>query len=126
VIPGLAFALLQGAVAVTPQGLGAALAKAAPVSGGPLIGLTGPNGASGFVPLALLAVLGVGLLIAYGISKLGSSPRRAAAPWLCGYAPEADCQRYTAHNFYGEIKRYFHWLGGREDGRTVTVKGRAS
>ena len=25
---------------------------------------------------------------------------------------EADCHRYSAHNFYGEIKRYFRWLGG--------------
>ena len=32
--------------------------------------------------------------------------------WLCGYAREADCHRYSAHNFYGEIKRYFRWLGG--------------
>jgi len=33
-------------------------------------------------------------------------------PWLCGYAREAECNRYVAHNFYGEIKRYFGWLGG--------------
>ena len=126
VIPGLAFGLLQGAVAATPQGLGTVLSKFTPLTGGALNGLSGPNAASGLVPLALLAVLGLSFLIAYGISKLGSAPRRAAAPWLCGYAPEADCQRYTAHNFYGEIKRYFHWLGGTDDGRAVTVKGRAS
>ena len=29
-----------------------------------------------------------------------------------GYVLEADCHRYSAHNFYGEIKRYFRWLGG--------------
>ena len=43
---------------------------------------------------------------------LTSASRRAAAPWLCGYVREADCHRYSAHNFYGEIKRYFRWLGG--------------
>ena len=60
----------------------------------------------------LAAVLGLMFLAVYGISKLGSAPRRAADPWLCGYVREADCYRYTAHNFYGEIKRYFGWLGG--------------
>jgi hypothetical protein len=65
-----------------------------------------------FVPLALAAILGLMFFVAYGISKLGSAPRRAAAPWLCGYAREAECHRYVAHNFYGEIKRYFRWLGG--------------
>ena len=51
-------------------------------------------------------------LLAFTISKLGGATRRAAAPWLCGYAREAECNRYVAHNFYGEIKRYFRWLGG--------------
>ena len=51
-------------------------------------------------------------LVVRFISKLGRAPRRAAAPWLCGYVREADCYRYSAHNFYGEIKRYFRWLGG--------------
>ena len=65
-----------------------------------------------FAPLALALVLGVMFLVVRGLSKLGSAPRRAAAPWLCGYVREADCHRYSAHNFYGEIKRYFRWLGG--------------
>ena len=46
------------------------------------------------------------------MSKLGGAQRRADVPWLCGYAREAECHRYVAHNFYGEIKRYFRWLGG--------------
>jgi hydrogenase-4 component B len=44
--------------------------------------------------------------------KLGGAKRRAAVPWLCGYAREAECNRYVAHGYYGEIKRYFRWLGG--------------
>ncbi len=79
---------------------------------GPLTGLQGPNAAAVFAPVALAVVLGMMFLLAYGISKLGSAPRRAAVPWLCGYAREAECHRYVAHNFYGEIKRYFRWLGG--------------
>lgn len=126
VAPGLAFAFLQRAIAATPRGLGAMLAKTEPSHGGVLAGLAGPQSTALFVPLALAMVLGVSFLIAYGISRLGSASRRAAAPWLCGYAPEAECQRYIAHNFYGEIKRHFRWLGSAEDGKVVVVKGRAS
>jgi hypothetical protein len=52
------------------------------------------------------------LLLAWLISRLGGAKRRIAEPWLCGYVREADCHRYVAHNFYGDIKRYFRWLGG--------------
>jgi hypothetical protein len=70
------------------------------------------NSAAVFAPLALGVVLALTFALVYGISKLGSATRRAAVPWLCGYAREAECNRYVAHNFYGEIKRYFRWLGG--------------
>ena len=67
------------------------------------------------VPLFALEfalVLGLMFLVVRALSKVGSASRRATAPWLCGYVREADCHRYSAHNFYGEIKRYFRWLGG--------------
>jgi hypothetical protein len=60
----------------------------------------------------LAGLLGLLFLVAYGISRIGGAARRAAVPWLCGYVREQDCHRYVAHNFYGEIKRYFRWLGG--------------
>ena len=65
-----------------------------------------------FVPLVLVVVLGLTFLVSRVLAKLGGARRRSAAPWLCGYVQEADCHRYVAHNFYGEIKRYFRWLGG--------------
>ena len=79
---------------------------------GALAGLDAINGSALFAPLALMVVLALVFLVTYVISKLGGAARRAAAPWLCGYVREADCYRYSAHNFYGEIKRYFRWLGG--------------
>lgn len=126
IVPGLAIRFLQHAIAASQQGVGAALARTAPLPGGELSGVAGPQGAALFVPAALLGVLAVTFLIACGISKLGSATRQAAAPWLCGYAPEADCQRYIAHNFYGEIKRHFRWVGGAHNGKALTAKGRAS
>jgi len=123
IVPGLAFVFLQQAIAATPRG---AVSLAVQPTAGVFAGVAGSQGTALFVPLALLAVLGGSFLIAYAISRLGSAPRRAAAPWLCGYAPETEHERYIAHNFYGEIKRHFRWLGGAPDGKPVVVKGRAS
>jgi hypothetical protein len=67
-----------------------------------------------FAPLVFALVLGLLFLVVRVLSKLGSGSRRATVPWLCGYVREADCHRSSAHNFYGEIKRYFRWLGGAQ------------
>ncbi|MFI5111168.1 MAG: proton-conducting transporter membrane subunit, partial [Terriglobales bacterium] len=112
VVPAIGFRLMQHALEASRGGLPAVLAGASPMVNGPLTGLAETHGAALFSPLVLAAVLGLMFLAVYGISKLGSAPRRAADPWLCGYVQEADCYRYSAHNFYGEIKRYFGWLGG--------------
>lgn len=123
VAPGLAFVFLQQALAATPHGAGLLFVQPTARA---FAAVTAPQAAALFAPLALLAVLGLSFLVAYAISRLGSAPRRAAAPWLCGYAPETEHERYVAHNFYGEIKRHFQWLGGTNDGKPVVVKGRAS
>jgi formate hydrogenlyase subunit 3/multisubunit Na+/H+ antiporter MnhD subunit len=112
VMPAIAFGLMQHAMEASRPGFGEVLAAAAPIVSGPLTGLEELNSAAVYAPLALAMVFGLMLLLACGISKLGRARRRAAVPWLCGYAREADCHRYVAHNFYGEIKRYFRWLGG--------------
>jgi formate hydrogenlyase subunit 3/multisubunit Na+/H+ antiporter MnhD subunit len=108
-VPGIAFVLIRHALQASGEGLSNVLATAAPT--GSWAGLEVHSSAL-FMPLVLASVLALTFVLAYGISRLGSAPRRAAAPWLCGYALEADCNRYVAHNFYGEIKRYFRWLGG--------------
>jgi hypothetical protein len=88
------------------------LAEAAPRQVSLWGGVAQLQSAALFAPLAFAAVLALMFLIVRSLSKLGSASRRASAPWLCGYVREADCHRYSAHNFYGEIKRYFRWLGG--------------
>jgi formate hydrogenlyase subunit 3/multisubunit Na+/H+ antiporter MnhD subunit len=112
IFPAIAFNLMQRALGASRQGFGAALFDARPMTGGLLSGIHTPASAALFVPLALAMVLGLAFAAAFALSKLGDAKRRAAAPWLCGYATEADCHRYVAHNFYGEIKRYFRWVGG--------------
>ncbi len=112
VAPVIAFNMMQAAMNASQQSFGVALAQAAPMMGGPLRGLEAMNSAALFAPVTLAAVLVLMYVAACLVSKLGSAPRRAASPWLCGYVREADCHRYGAHNFYGEIKRYFRWLGG--------------
>jgi hypothetical protein len=36
-----------------------------------------------------------------------------AAPWLCGYARQTEVHRYRAGDLYGELKKWFAWLGGK-------------
>jgi formate hydrogenlyase subunit 3/multisubunit Na+/H+ antiporter MnhD subunit len=112
VVPAIGFRLMQHALEASRGGLGTTLANAFPLRSRPLAGITEVDSAAVFAPAALAVVLGLIVLLVYGISKLGGASRRAAVPWLCGYAREAECNRYVAHNFYGEIKRYFRWLGG--------------
>ncbi|MGA2748986.1 MAG: proton-conducting transporter membrane subunit [Verrucomicrobiota bacterium] len=112
VVPAIAFQLIGRVLETSPGGFGATLGRATPVLAQSWSGLEGPGSAALFAPLVLLLVLGLMFLVAHAISRLGQSPRRAGAPWLCGYAREAECHRYVAHNFYGEIKRRFRWLGG--------------
>jgi formate hydrogenlyase subunit 3/multisubunit Na+/H+ antiporter MnhD subunit len=111
-VPAIAYSVMKHALNASRQGFGATLADASPMMSGPWAGLDAVNGTALFAPLALMVVLGLVFLVTYVISKLGGATRRVAAPWLCGYVLEADCYRYSAHNFYGEIKRYFKWLGG--------------
>jgi formate hydrogenlyase subunit 3/multisubunit Na+/H+ antiporter MnhD subunit len=112
VVPTIGFRLMQHALEASRGGLGTTLANASPMVSNPVTGLARAPSAAVFAPVALTAVLALMFLAVYVISKLGGAQRRAAEPWLCGYAREADCHRYVAHNFYGEIKRYFGWLGG--------------
>jgi formate hydrogenlyase subunit 3/multisubunit Na+/H+ antiporter MnhD subunit len=112
VMPVLAFRLIQSALNASQQGFGVTLGGAVPVLPRVMVGIREANLAAVFSPVALVIVLGSMFGVAYFISKLGESKRRADVPWLCGYVLEADCHRYVAHNFYGEIKRYFRWLGG--------------
>ena len=112
VIPAIGFRLMQHALESSRGGLGTTLANTSPMLSGPFQGLTEAGSAALFVPVVLAGVLGFMFLLAFSISKLGGASRRTADPWLCGYVREADCHRYLAHNFYGEIKRYFRWLGG--------------
>lgn len=112
VVPSIGFRLIARALEASRGGLGTALANVSPMLSRPVAGLAERDSAAVFAPLALALVLALMFLLAFTISKLGGATRRAAAPWLCGYAREAECNRYVAHNFYGEIKRYFRWLGG--------------
>ena len=112
VVPAAGFGLMQRALATATQGYGSVLAQTGPVQAGVGTGVELLHSAALFAPFGIALALGLMFLFARALSKLGGASRRSAAPWLCGYVREADCHRYSAHNFYTEIKRYFRWLGG--------------
>jgi formate hydrogenlyase subunit 3/multisubunit Na+/H+ antiporter MnhD subunit len=129
IMPAVVFHYLQKVLDASRQGFGITLADAAPMTNGPLGGIQALQGIAVFAPVALALLIGSMFLMTRAISKLGGAQRRIAAPWLCGYVREADCHRYTAHNFYGEIKRWFRWLGGAPHpvpGKQDDVKGQSS
>jgi formate hydrogenlyase subunit 3/multisubunit Na+/H+ antiporter MnhD subunit len=113
VLPAIGFQILHRVLNSSRQGFGTALAANLPIDSGFVHGLSEVTSAALFVPLALLGVLGFAFVFSFALSKVGAAQRRAAAPWLCGYAREAEANRYIAHNFYGEIKRYFSSGGVR-------------
>jgi NADH:ubiquinone oxidoreductase subunit 5 (subunit L)/multisubunit Na+/H+ antiporter MnhA subunit len=110
--PAAAFGLMQLAVESSRQGYGIALASAAPMGASGWAGIAAFDSRAVLAPILILAVLGLGLGAAGYLTRLGGARRRADAPWLCGYAREAEQHRYSAHGFYAEIKRYFRWIGG--------------
>ncbi|HXZ78415.1 MAG TPA: proton-conducting transporter membrane subunit [Terriglobales bacterium] len=109
--PAIGFALVRRAISHNPEAVIARLADVVPVNSGGLSGAELLNSGR-FVPLALVAVMALMFAVAAAASKIGGARRRTAALWLCGYATESDCYRYVAHNFYGELKTYFRYLGG--------------
>lgn len=112
IAPFMAFDLLQKVLDSSTHSYGTLLAGAGAMAGGPIAGVGSIQETALFAPLALALLLGLMFLLTYVLTRLGGATRRAADPWLCGYVREADCHRYTAHNFYSEIKRWFRWIGG--------------
>jgi formate hydrogenlyase subunit 3/multisubunit Na+/H+ antiporter MnhD subunit len=112
VFPAIGFALVQRVLAATPDGMGGALGEAASGPTGWWTGIAGLDSHAVFAPLAVVLLIGAALVAAGFIARLGGASRRASTPWLCGYAREEEANRYVAHGFYGEIKRYFRWVGG--------------
>jgi hypothetical protein len=112
-LPLLALSLIGSALNASRQGLGVILADARPVAPGVWTGLGSLNPQAVYVPLVLLGVLGAMFALVRRLSKLGGAPRRAAVPWLCGYAREAEAHRYRASGLYGELKKWLGWLGGK-------------
>jgi hypothetical protein len=77
------------------------------------VGIASADGTALFDPLVLIIVLGILFITAMVISRLGGAQKRVDAPWLCGYAQDAEQHRYGAHHLYSGIKRYFRWIGGK-------------
>jgi formate hydrogenlyase subunit 3/multisubunit Na+/H+ antiporter MnhD subunit len=105
------------ALANSRQGLGELLAGPSPLLAGAVGGLSSADLLAVISPLAVAGVLGLMILLARAISRVGGATRRAAVPWLCGYAREAEHNRYHSRHFFGELQRYLRWAGGVKRGK---------
>jgi hydrogenase-4 component B len=111
-MPLFALSVISAGLDASRQGLGAVLADAHPVAFAAWTGLGTVSQQAVYVPLVLLGVLGLMFVLVRLISKLGGAQRRAAVPWLCGYVRETEASRYRASGLFGELKKWFAWLGG--------------
>jgi formate hydrogenlyase subunit 3/multisubunit Na+/H+ antiporter MnhD subunit len=122
-LPFLAVRLYEAGIAASQQGLGVLLARATGTGGGWWVGVEALDSRMQFAPLVLALTLTLTFGVALGVSRLGGAGRRVTVPWLCGYAQEAEANRYGAHHFYVELKRHFRWLGGEPHARGGKGKG---
>jgi hydrogenase-4 component B len=111
-MPLFALAVISSALNASRQGLGVVLADARPVTFAAWTGVGSINQQAVYVPVVLMIVLALMFALVRRLSKLGGAQRRVAASWLCGYAREAEAHRYRASGLYGEVKKWFGWLGG--------------
>jgi len=118
ILPAIAYGLIHKVLASSPNGFGRPSPGPRPAPVNLWAGISGAGSGSVFVPLAVAAVLVLVFLLARFISRLGGAQRRAAVPWLCGYAREAECNRYVAHGFYGRDQTLFPLLGGSPASQT--------
>ncbi|MBX3746112.1 MAG: peroxiredoxin family protein [Verrucomicrobiae bacterium] len=110
-VPGIGLGAMAQAMRTSPGGYGPVLVSGMTGEGG-WWRWEGPGGVSLLMPLAVVAMLGIGYGLASWVVRWGGAKRRQDAPWLCGYAVEADEHRYGARQFYGELKRWTRWAGG--------------
>jgi len=111
-VPGAVYQVLGQVLNTSRQGIAGKLADASGMTAGVSTGLSAIGGVGLYVPVVIAIVMAIAFAFVYTFSKQGGSTRKSGDAWLCGYAREEDCYRYSASNFYGEIKRCFGWLGG--------------
>jgi hydrogenase-4 component B len=110
-VPLLPVSLIGRALDGSRHGLGVLLADASPVVGHGWSGLSAGDSQSLYAPLVVAAVMVLMFVLARRLARFGRAQRRVAAPWLCGYACEADMHRYRPSGFYGELTRLLDRLG---------------
>ena len=115
-VPVAAYYIIVKALAHSPGGLTMALWQSPYLVNSEGWLTPGPGGGAILATNVITLVLALLWILARALSALGGATRRAAPSWLCGYAREAEVHRYHAHNLYGEVKRYFRWVGGAPAG----------
>jgi len=108
--PALAFGLLRAVLHASGDGLVAILDVGPHMTR--TAGVMVDGGVAVLAPLVIVVIVGAAMGLARALSRVAGAERRPAEPWLCGYAPEAESNRYRAHGMYGEVKRYLGWVGG--------------
>ena len=113
IFPYLAYLFFGRAFKIGTIGITSLLPKMSMNLKGLYSGLVLGNSTALFRPLVLVGIFSLLFVLAFIISRLGSSPYKKGESWLCGYGTEADIYRYRAHDLYAELKTYFRWVGAK-------------
>jgi hydrogenase-4 component B len=72
----------------------------------------GTEAAYGSIPLIVLSVLGLGVLLAWGLRRSAGARSREVPTWLCGYQDLNNNNRYIDRNLFAAVKSALRWTGG--------------
>lgn len=76
----------------------------------------GAGGVAFVMPLVVLAALVVAMVLADWLRTSGSSARRTAPVWLCGYQTRNQDNSYVSSHIYAAFKKFMRWTGGNVHG----------
>jgi formate hydrogenlyase subunit 3/multisubunit Na+/H+ antiporter MnhD subunit len=104
-LPFLTLGAVSGALHASNHGLAAIATRALPLANPITTSVATINSTAVYAPLAVALILLLAFFTVRAVSRLGGAQRRAAIPWLCGYAVENESNRYRAGHLYAEIHR---------------------
>jgi len=120
--PWLGISKIHEAFLFSTKGFGGLFGSESAINGNAFAGVSYLQGASIFSPILIASFMVIFGFISFVLIKSGEAQRRKASSWLCGYVSDETACRYTAHNFYGELKRVFKTESEKATG--ITEKGK--
>lgn len=120
--PWLGVSNIHNAILHSANGFGGAFGSEYAIGGDTIAGVSYLRGVSFFSPILIATTMIIFVFLSAILLKVGDAQSRKTSSWLCGYTTDETACRYTAHNFYGELKRVFKTQSGNTTGTSAKGK----